>query len=85
MKCDFFQDFLSLAVTIHADGDKSPNHGGPALPDEFSRSARFFIDISVRDASFTEVLKKELTSTNELTCSSACIRLALWSRACLLV
>jgi hypothetical protein len=32
MKCDFFENFLSLDVTIHAAGDKWAGRGGPALP-----------------------------------------------------
>ena len=31
MKCDFFENFLSLAMTIHAAGDKWAGRGGPAL------------------------------------------------------
>jgi len=32
MECDFFGNFLSRAVIIHADGDKWADHGGSALP-----------------------------------------------------
>jgi len=32
MKYDFFENFLLLAVTIRAAGDKWAGHGGPALP-----------------------------------------------------
>jgi hypothetical protein len=32
MKCDFFENFLSRAETIHADGDKWADRGGSALP-----------------------------------------------------
>jgi len=32
MKCDFFENFLSLAMTIHAAGDKWAGCGSPALP-----------------------------------------------------
>lgn len=32
MKCDFFENVLSRAETIHAAGDKWAGRGGPALP-----------------------------------------------------
>ena len=32
MKCDFLENFLSRAETIHAAGDNWAGRGGPALP-----------------------------------------------------
>jgi hypothetical protein len=32
MKCGFFENVLSQAWAIHADGDKWAGRGGPALP-----------------------------------------------------
>jgi hypothetical protein len=37
MKCDFFENVLSRAWAIHADGDKWAGRGGPALPFEAGR------------------------------------------------